>query len=130
MKQFFYLSVILLVTTLAVSLSKEIKSTEKGGDWFIPSTWIDAEIPGENDDVIINGNVTSNKPITCNDLTINKDASLILNTPSAKINVFKGNFTLFGCFESDENSILLFKGKITKNSKCFRNMVPLLETDE
>ena len=130
MSKLIYVSIIILLSIYSYALSKEVQSTVKGGNWYLPSTWVFGEVPDENDDVIINGNVSSNKPISCNDMTINKACSLMLNTSSDKINFFKGNFTLFGCFESDENTLLLFKGKMTNNSKCFRNMVPLLETDE
>lgn len=126
MKQLFYLSVILVLTTLAVSFSKEVKSTEKGGDWFTPSTWVGSEIPCENDDIFINGEVMSNKIIKCINLTINKAGKLILNTPPKVENIINGDLNLKGCLDTDANTIIHFKGEFSKNSDCIKNLGALM----
>ena len=122
MKHFIYLSVIFLVTMLAVSFSKEIKSTEKVGEWFSPETWVGGEIPSKKDDVFINGIITSNKPIACNNLTINKSGNLILNSSLNIEGLISGKLTIYGCFEISETTSVHIIKSIENNSYCFRNL--------
>ena len=67
----------------SVSVHSQIQSTVIGGYWHDPSTWVGLVVPGESDDVIINGPVmqayTSGYtilPVYCKDLTLNSSGSL------------------------------------------------------
>ena len=129
MKHFIYLSLILLLTTLSFAFSKEIKSTEKGGDWFSKKTWVGGRIPVKNDDVIISGLVTSNKNIVCHDLTLSKTGNFILDTKAGTKSTIFGLFTLLGCVEIKENTSVDINGGISKQSECMQNNGILIISD-
>lgn len=60
--------------------TKEIRSTKEGGNWCVPSTWVSGEIPGDNDNVVIDGKVLVNCPAFGDTLKINPDGLLIVNS--------------------------------------------------
>lgn len=72
-----------ILSVVSVSAYSQVQSTTFGGLWHDPNTWIGLTVPGENDDVIINGPVvqayTSGYailPVHCNNLTITSSGSL------------------------------------------------------
>ncbi|GAP43106.1 protein containing Por secretion system C-terminal sorting domain [Lentimicrobium saccharophilum] len=72
-----------ILSVVSVSVYSQVQSTTFGGLWHDPNTWIGLTVPGENDDVIINGPVvqayTSGYailPVHCNNLTITSSGSL------------------------------------------------------
>ncbi len=72
-----------LISVASLSVSSQTQSTTTGGLWHDPNTWIGLVVPGENDDVIINGPVvqayTSGYdilPVHCRDLTLTSSGSL------------------------------------------------------
>ena len=78
LKVFCLLLTICLTTNVAFS---QITSTESGGDWDNPATWIGGTVPTPTDDVIINGPVRLlNYDNKCHNLTINPDKMLWAGT--------------------------------------------------
>jgi len=121
MKLFYYLSVILLVIMLSVSFSKEVKSTEKGGEWYNKKTWVGGKIPSNKDDVVINGDVFSKKAFKCFNLSINKNGSFKVFTDTETKSLISGDLYLYGCLEIHDNSFIMVEGKIVKESDCLMN---------
>ncbi|MBK9359166.1 MAG: T9SS type A sorting domain-containing protein [Bacteroidales bacterium] len=81
MKKLLLFTFILFVAS--VSVYSQIQSTILGGYWHDPGTWVGLTVPGENDDVIINGPVvqayTSGYdiiPVHCRNLTLTSSGSL------------------------------------------------------
>lgn len=73
----------IILWAVSVCVHSQTQSTTFGGLWHDPNTWVGLTVPGENDDVVINGPVvqafTSGYtilPVHCNNLTINSTGSL------------------------------------------------------
>lgn len=73
----------LILFAASVSVRSQIQSTIFGGYWHDPNTWVGLAVPGENDDVVINGPVVQAYasgydilPVHCKDLTLNSSGSL------------------------------------------------------
>lgn len=61
----------------SVTQATTIESTASGGYWYVPSTWVGGQVPGANDDVVINGSVSLNfNTQEANNLTVNPGGSL------------------------------------------------------
>jgi hypothetical protein len=60
-------------------LTKEIRSTKEGGNWCEPTTWLSKEIPGESDNVIIDGLVMVNCPAFSDTLKISPEGKLFIS---------------------------------------------------
>ena len=56
--------------------SQEVVSTELGGDWNNPKTWVSCIMPDANSNVVIKGHVTVKAPIECKNLKLMKDGKL------------------------------------------------------
>lgn len=69
--------IFLFLTSLS---TKEIRSTKEGGSWCSPNTWVSKEIPAENDNVIIDGEVLVNCPAFADSLFLNPTANLVINS--------------------------------------------------
>lgn len=121
MRNFIYLSVTLFTLTIIVAFSKEIKSTKKGGDWHSKKTWVGGKIPLRNDDVVIFGKVTCMKGFICENLKVEKDGSLLMNTGDSVVCGVLKKFVLYGCFEIAETTVFKIKGSFDKQSECFQN---------
>jgi len=72
-----------IMSAISMSVHAQTQSTTTGGLWHDPNTWIGLAVPGENDDVVINGPVvqayTSGYdilPVHCRDLTLTSSGSL------------------------------------------------------
>jgi hypothetical protein len=67
---------ILVITALlgTSASAATISSVPGGGDWSDTLTWVGYAIPGENDDVIINGTVSVTGSAVCRNLTISQGA--------------------------------------------------------
>lgn len=72
-----------ILSAISMSVCSQTQSTTIGGLWHDPNTWIGLAVPGENDDVVINGPVvqayTSGYdilPVHCRDLTLTSSGSL------------------------------------------------------
>jgi hypothetical protein len=81
MKKLLLFAIILTLSSLSVSA--QIQSTLIGGYWHDPNTWVGGLVPGESDDVIINGPVVQAYasgydilPVHCRNLTISSSGSL------------------------------------------------------
>jgi len=73
----------MLILTIAFLLmlfnslnTKEIRSTKEGGNWCSPNTWVSKEIPGTEDNVIIDGEVLVNCPAFADTLLVGIDGYL------------------------------------------------------
>lgn len=62
---------LIFLITLIYLPAQTITSTTSGGDWGTPSTWIGNVVPGENNDVVIQGTVSVTNTLSCKNLTIN-----------------------------------------------------------
>lgn len=74
--------IFLFLTSLS---TKEIRSTKEGGNWCEPKTWVTGEIPGENDKVIIDGEVLVNCPAFANEVFINVDGFMKISEKDSLI---------------------------------------------
>lgn len=99
-------------------MTKEIRSTKVGGNWCEPSTWVSGEIPAENDNVIIDGEVLVNCPAFADSLLLNPTANLIISSNDSlqchyvrfiEIDGKKGNIK--------NNGIITVKEKQTEEEK-------------
>jgi len=69
------LRVLLLLTFLGTSATAAtISSVSTGGDWSDSLTWVGHVIPGQNDDVIVNGTVSLTGTAVCRNLSISQTA--------------------------------------------------------
>lgn len=57
-----------------------IVSQSAGGNWNNTGTWIGGVVPGANDNVFIDGNVTLTATTTCNTLQVNSGKTLTINS--------------------------------------------------
>jgi hypothetical protein len=73
------LTLIFLLVFLTTVSTKEIRSTKEGGNWCEPTTWVSGEIPGENDNVIIDGKVSVNCPAFADSVHVNVDCLISVN---------------------------------------------------
>lgn len=85
-----------------------IESTATGGSWTSTSTWVGGVVPGSTDDVVIattpGNSVTLPGAVTCNELTINQDATLAANNHLVTV---RGNFIIIGTFTSTSGGLTL-----------------------
>ncbi|MCX7876361.1 MAG: T9SS type A sorting domain-containing protein [Melioribacteraceae bacterium] len=71
----------LIILSPLIIFSQTITSTTNGGHWNSASTWIGGVVPGQNNDVVINGPVVISNQ-SCNNLTVNTNG-IIEDEPSA-----------------------------------------------
>ncbi len=127
MKKKLLFTFVLFVVT--VSVYSQIQSTIIGGYWHDPNTWVGGNIPGETDDVIINGPVVqvyasgyTILPVYCNNLTINSTGSLRNGGYGGGYGVFSvfvhGSVTNDGIVENGpEDALKMFVyGDLTNNN--------------
>ena len=122
MKRIFYFAVLFVLTSFITSFSKEVKSTAKGGDWHSKKTWVGGKFPGKSDDVVITGKVICRNSFICENIIVEKDGTLIMNTGNSVVCGVLNKFVLYGCFEISETTVFKIKGRFDKQSECFQNL--------
>lgn len=95
MKKSYYLLFVITLLLNGVLLSQTITSTTAGGHWNTASTWIGGVVPGEFNDVVINGPVIIGYQ-TCNNLTINNNGSITDEPSAGRTLTIKGSLTNYG----------------------------------
>lgn len=65
-----HISMIVILLVCAASLAAEIHSTSAGGYWNSSSTWVGGSIPGQFDDVVLNGLVYPDTLSYCHNLSL------------------------------------------------------------
>lgn len=113
-------SVICLTAMLLVGsslMAEEFISTEKGGLWENPSTWVNNKVPQKNDDVQINGNVIVNSQIECKNINIQENKKLEFS-----------NQKVFA--KSVVNEIVYVKGYLSIGENCELVVLKNLKRDE
>ncbi len=65
-----------LVSLAAICLGADIVSTDGGGSWTNPGSWVGGVVPGSNDNVVINSTIYVNADAYCQNLTITASGSL------------------------------------------------------
>ena len=104
---------IFLLTNLMFSQS--ISSTTAGGHWNSASTWVGGNIPGVNNDVIINGPVVCDTRIV-NNLTVNQSGSLEDECCSGRNITVNGNLLNLGTIKNVYGGLNIYvKGNVTNN---------------
>ncbi len=79
------LFIILLLSFCIYANAKTISSTKKRGEWNNPKTWVKGKVPTANDNAIIKGEVVIKMADTVNQITIQKNAKLVVdNTVDSK----------------------------------------------
>jgi hypothetical protein len=76
MKKLYFISIIIILLSFNIIYSQTITSTTSGGQWSSTDTWIGGVIPGDINDVIINGPVDMDWSRTVKNLTINSSKVL------------------------------------------------------
>ncbi len=74
------LSLTFMLVFISYVYAKDIHSTNEGGEWCKNSTWISGEIPGDNDNVFIEGKVIVNCPAFADSVYINLDCILEISS--------------------------------------------------
>ncbi|MCB5265588.1 MAG: hypothetical protein LHW41_05035 [Candidatus Cloacimonetes bacterium] len=113
--------VLALISLSFLFLFADIASTTAGGNWFAASTWIGAQIPGADDNVIINGTVSVNNTAYCLNLT-NSSAGILQNYTSNSYNLYVyGDLNNAGTIRNNTISSLfsLYSGGDIVNSGTF-----------
>jgi len=82
--------------------STTITSTTGGGNYSAGASWIGGNVPGTNDDVVINGNIVVNGNFTCKNLTINAGTSIVNHSATTYFTV-QGNIVNNGTIIRDVN---------------------------
>ncbi len=65
-----HIALIVVLGVFAAGLAAEIQSTSAGGYWNNPSTWAGGSIPGQFDDVVLNGLVYPDTMSYCHNLSL------------------------------------------------------------
>lgn len=93
MKFYSFMTIFIL---LAAGLGADIYSTTQGGGWNDPNTWIGGVVPGNNDNVVINGTVYVPNPASCLNLTVFGDG-VLMNQAGLQSDLFvSGNLVNYG----------------------------------
>jgi len=71
--------IVLLTLIFGFITAKEIHSTKEGGNWCESTTWQSGEIPGNNDNVTIIGQVLVNCPAFADTLLVKPNGLLIIS---------------------------------------------------
>lgn len=99
-----YLRTITLLSVFFFGLSASaatIESTANGGNWSVPSTWIEGIIPTETDDVVINGQVSIDSNKIISSLLIEETGTISSNSTQANRNIqVNGDLTNNGQIET------------------------------
>ncbi len=88
-----HILLLVILSVLAVGLAAEIHSTSLGGDWNDINTWVGGIIPGQADDVVINGPVAPDTMSYCHDLSLSGTGFL---THSYAIPLLNGALSVSG----------------------------------
>jgi len=95
MKKYFLIVLIIFLSSFSTIRTQTITSTTTGGHWNTGTTWVGGTVPGENNDVIINGPIIIGYQ-TCNNLTINNNGSVTDEPSAGRTLTIKGNLTNYG----------------------------------
>lgn len=119
MKKLFLFFLVFLFISHPYFFSQTITSTTTGGLWDYTGTWVGGVIPGQNNDVIIDGTVTVNQTCNIRNLTINSGKILQPNNyyGTYTINI-TGNITNNGTIRlnpSGNNFDILVTGNVQNN---------------
>jgi hypothetical protein len=85
-----------ICTTSPLFSQKVCESTQAGGKWNNPTTWIQGTVPTKDDSVIINGYVVADTFFECKSLEIEKTGELkIIRENKLSDNIY-GDLILYG----------------------------------
>jgi hypothetical protein len=96
----FSLTLVLLCSLCSFSYAGTITSNTITGNWSSTASWIGGVVPGTNDDVIINGNITATSTTGCLSLVVESGKSLTINSGitlsviRSAVNNWNNEFTL------------------------------------
>lgn len=131
MKRFTSLALVAVLATVTIA-ANTITSVPAGGDWTNPATWVGGVVPGQNDDVIINGTVAATTT-TVRSVTVNAGATLtgmggpqwltvtgtFTNNGSMKLNSGNWGFTLYSRNAVVNNGIWRISGVEFKDNSTY-----------
>ncbi len=126
------LIVVVAIAIISITIANaQIISTNTGGLWSDPETWIGTIVPNASDDVIINGPVDVTSGAECFNITINSGQTLLSHGGgNINLNVY-GNITNNGVIQNgaQSNLRLYIKGD-TYNNGIWINSYTILNGTE
>ncbi|MBI9071544.1 MAG: T9SS type A sorting domain-containing protein [Melioribacteraceae bacterium] len=118
-------SLLLIVfLVLSISVNAQIQSVAGGGTWDETTTWVGGVVPGENNDVIINGTVILNGTYTIRNLTVSSSGVLQNRYGHSPYLTVQGNIVNNGTIRNNPDGYHLriyCKGNVTNNGE-FSNL--------
>jgi len=113
----------LLTFIYTINIAQTISSKTTGGHWNDVNTWVGGVIPGETNDVIINGPIIIGTTV-CNNLTINSGGSIADECCAGRSITIKGNLINYGTVMNTPGQggvQVNVEGNVTNNGLLLQN---------
>ncbi len=122
------LSLLLFIFLFSFCLnSLTISSTNTGGYWSVPSTWVGEVVPQRADNVVITGAVAVDADLSCNDLTID-NTGILLGTTNYTLEIFGNTINNGSIIENLCLLSLSIHGSFLNNGNCHLNQASVLNS--
>ncbi len=120
---------LLVILWIPQGWAATIHSVAAGGDWNKAETWVGGQVPGEDDSVVVNGEVAIDYTAVAKELTVSPSGKLLNENNDSNTLTVNGNVVNNGTISNNETSYLYLKvsGNITNNGVFNNRKITFIE---